>query len=83
MDKRLTQEEIGFLNQMVVTTGWKVFQDMLSRKFQFEMLNLRKSYTDENRFKNTQGVLDGLEYAMTIVDKEVEEFEAQNDQQPA
>lgn len=80
MSNELTKEDIGWLNDLIVKNGWSIYKDMLNTQLNSYNLRLRKSRQDEKEYNYLCGVMDGIEKAMNIVDQEIKEFEAKNDQ---
>ena len=69
----MTSEEIGFLKGLIVQKGWQVYQEILEYKFKQEYTKFRKiKKKTDYAFAHLNGYLDGLEYAMKIVQDEID-----------
>lgn len=67
------QEEYDLLASIVVMAGWQVFKDKLKYEFDRDFKELRKCNRD-TKFYRTQGYLNGIERAMTIIEEELDEY---------
>jgi len=69
----LQKEDIDLLIQLNRHPGWSLYQTLVKEKFDTEYARLRKSRKSDNSFARTNGVLDGLELALKLVDELIEE----------
>ena len=64
---------------MMRLEGWRVYQDILQRKFDEKYSGLRKAKSHEE-YKYLCGYLDGIEKARNIVEHETADFKINDGQ---
>ncbi len=77
-DYQLTNEACDHLKALVRTPGWGVFSELLKKQFVVEYAKLRNHARSDEKYALIKGKLDGLEYALNVVDEELKTEIAHN-----
>jgi len=70
----MIKEDYILLEQLARHPGFKLFKQMLQERFDIEYKKLRKCKKAVTTYDRINGLLDGLELGINIVDDELKEY---------
>jgi hypothetical protein len=70
-DYQLDEDAYGYLKSLSLHPGFAVFQELLRKQFVIEYSKLRDYKRGEEKYARLCGKLDGIEFALNVVDEEL------------
>lgn len=70
----MIQEDYILLEQISRHPGFSLFKQLLKDRFDQEYKKLRKCKKAESTYDRINGLLDGLEFGMCVVDDELKDY---------
>ena len=72
----MIEEQIEFLEQLLNSAGWKIYNSLLKDRFNREYSKLRNCKKSDSSYAKICGFLDGLDFAINTPQEEIDEYKS-------